>query len=185
MSRPGVALTATVAWVGVVIGHLVAYLVSYPTEGIRHVHLALTGHSWIGLATTSLLAAVPVLLVLVVVRSFRSKSPWAGGELALRLAAIQLPAFLAIEVIERQGSVARALSDPAVFLGLALQPLLVVLAAWVLDLVRRTVRTIVAWLAGRRFAKARPAPSTAPDHPAIRAWLLPPSRRRGPPLLSA
>lgn len=181
MRRPGLALTAAVAWIAVVIGHLVSYFLTYPSQGIRHIHLALTGHSWLGLATASLVAAVPVLLLLAVVKSVRSSTPWTGGSLAFHLATIQVPAFLAIELLERQGSIGRALSDPAVFLGLALQPLIAVLAAWLLDLLRRAVHAIATWLAPRRFELPRPTPRTAPARSVPRPWLLVPSRRRAPP----
>lgn len=181
MRRPGIALTAALAWVGVVVGHVVAYLLTYPSQGIRHVHLEITGHEWLGLATASLLAAVPVILLASVLRSLRSDAPWTGPGLALRLLAIQLPAFFLIEVAERGWSLTGALSDPAVFAGLALLPLLAVVAAWVLDLLHRTVRAIVVRLRQPRRTASRSFPPPALDVPSSRSWLLLPSRRRAPP----
>jgi hypothetical protein len=165
----------------VVTGHLVAYLLTYPYQGLRHVHLQVTGHSWVGLATASLLAVIPVILLGAAIRSVRSAAPWTGPGLALRLAAIQLPAFALIEVLERQWSIEGALSDPAVFFGLALQPLLAVLAAWVLDLLHRAVRVVVALLAPARRAVAASHPRPPLDEPPYRSWLLLAARRRAPP----
>jgi hypothetical protein len=182
VKRPGVLLTVAIAWVGVVLGHLAAYLLAYPTQGARHLHLALTGHTWTGLATASLLAVIPVILLTFVLRSIRAPGSWSGSDLALRLAVIQAPAFLAIEIVERDGSLGQAFSDPAVFVGLILQPLVAVLASWVLELVRRSVRAIVA-----RFLTPRPVATRAFPRPGLllslpRTWAFLPARLRAPPL---
>ena len=181
MRRPGIPLTSAIAWVGVVVGHLVAYLLTYPSQGIRHIHLEITGHEWLGLGFASVLAAIPVILLLAVVRSLPSDAPWTGPGLALRLAAVQIPAFLVIEVVERGWSVQEALVDPAVFVGLALQPVVAVVAARILEVVHRLVRAVVVRL--------RPAPAPAAKSSrrpallvaAVRSWLLLPGRRRAPP----
>jgi hypothetical protein len=178
--RPGIALIAAAAWVGVVVGHLVSYFATYPSQGLRHIHLAVTGHSWLGLATASLLGAIPVLILVVAIRSVRSQSR--GSGLALRLAAIQVPAFVLIELMEREWSVVRALSDPAVFLGLALMPLLAIVTAWVLDLLHRAVRAIVVRFDRTAQPVTRSFPRPVLDEPSQRFWLLLPSRRRAPPL---
>lgn len=183
MRRAGFVLTTAIAWVGVVAGHVTAYFLTYPSQGVRHIHLEVTGHSWLGLATPSLLAAIPVVVLVAAVRSVRSDVPWAGSSLALRLAAIQIPVFALIETFERQWSVDRALSDPAVFVGLALQPLLAVVAAWILGLLRRAVRAIAILLVRRRRAAPRSFPRPALDEPGYRLWLLLPARRRAPPTL--
>lgn len=173
--------TALVAWVAVVAGHLVAYLLTYPSQGVRHVHLTVTGHSWLGLATASLLAAIPVVLLAAVIRGVRSDVSWAGSGLALRLAAIQVPAFAAIEILERQWSLGGAASDPAVFVGLVLQPLLAVIAAWMLDLVHRAVQAIVRLPVRTHTVVPRSFPRPAPALAASRRWLLLRARRRAPP----
>jgi hypothetical protein len=97
--------------------------------------------------------------------------------------AIQVPAFATIETMERGWSVGTALSDPAVFAGLILQPLIAVIAAWALELLRRTVRAIVARLRplSRERAAHFPPPANEPGSP--RYWLLRHSRRRAPPAL--
>lgn len=181
MRRPGIVLTSAIAWVGVVVGHVVAYLLTYPSQGLRHVHLEITGHEWLGLATASLLAAIPVLLLVAVTRSVRSSERWTGPGLALRLLAIQALAFSLIEIAERGWSIQETLFDPAVFVGLALQPLLAILAARVLDFLHRVVRSIVVRLRVPRLVATRPAPPSPIDRPVCRAWLLRHARRRAPP----
>lgn len=185
MRKPGALLVASVAWVGVVLGHLTAYLVAYPVEGPRHAHLALTGHSWVGMAGVSALAVVPVVLMAVVIRALGSNDPWSRGGLAFRLAGVQVLAFAAIEVAERGGSVARTVSDPAVFIGLVLLPLVAVLAAWLLGLLHRAVQVMLA--AGLRRRRAADRSFSGPvlmDLPP-RLRLLLPTRRRAPPLSSS
>jgi hypothetical protein len=176
--RPGIVLTIALAWVGVVAGHLVAYLLTYPTQSVRHVHLELTGHSWMGLARGSLLGAIPVVVLAVVVLALRPGST-SGAALVPRLLAIQLPAFAMIEVLER-GSVAGAASDPAVFVGMVLQVVLAVVAAWLFDLLTRAVRAVVRILERRTRARSSSAPALD-EHP-LRLELLLPARRRAPPL---
>jgi hypothetical protein len=170
-----------IAWVGVVLGHLVAYLLTYPAQ-TRHLHLALTGHSWTGAAEASLLALVPVLLLTIGVRVLRSASGWSGSALAMRLIAIQVPAFLAIEVMERGWSVGSALSDPAVFLGLILQPLVAVVAAWVLELFGRTVQALAGMLRAPRGTESRKSfPRPGLSLPPRGARRFSPARLRAPP----
>ncbi|MGH2692053.1 MAG: hypothetical protein ACRDHM_06080 [Actinomycetota bacterium] len=181
MRRPGILLTIAIAWTAVVLGHLVAYLLTYPSQGFRHLHLAVTGHSWLGLAAASMLAVIPVILLTVGVRSLRAPAGWSGGVLALRLAAIQVPAFLLIEIVEREWSIGRAISDPAVFVGLMLQPLVAVIAACVLELFARAVRAIVALLRPPRPYSPRSFPRPGLKLSAPRPWAFLPARRRAPP----
>jgi hypothetical protein len=181
--KPGGLLLTAVAWVGVVLGHVTAYLLAYPVEGPRHDHLASTGHTWVGVAEASLLALIPVILLTVMIRASRPRGSWSGSGLALRLAAVQVPAFSAIEIVER-GSVVRTVTDPAVLIGLALLPLVAVLAAWLLGLLHRAVRAVLGARSPRRRPSARsfPRPVLARVPPRLR--LLLPTRRRAPPLSS-
>jgi hypothetical protein len=182
--RPGIAITIATSWVGVVAGHFVAYVLAYPMAGPRHAHLAVTGHSWVGLATVSLLAVVPVVLLAVAVRAVRSEGSWSESALALRLIAIQVPAFGLIEVMERQWSAGRTVTDPAVFIGLVLLPLIAVLATWLLDLFGRAVRAIVARIrrVPHRAPRGLPRPGLLQSR--LRDELVLPVRRRAPPLPS-
>ena len=181
MRRPGFAITIATGWVGVVLGHLAACFLAYPSAEARHVHLAVSGHSWVGVAAASLLAVVPIILFSVGVRAV-SGATWSGSGLALRLLAIQVPAFVLIEAVERRGSLARALADPAVFIGLVLQPLTAILAAWLLDLFGRAVRAVAARVRQRprRAPRWLPRPVRATLLPRLR--LLLPLGGRAPPL---
>jgi len=69
-----------------------------------------------------------------------------------------------------------------VFIGLVLQPLLAVLAAWLLDLFGRAVRAVAARLRApaRRLPRSFPRPALGPIRP--RFGLLLPLGRRAPPL---
>jgi hypothetical protein len=181
--KPGGLLVAAVAWVGVVLGHVTAYLLAYPVEGPRHDHLASTGHTWVGVAEASLLALVPVILLAVMIRASRPGGSWSVSGLALRLAAVQIPSFSAIEIVER-GSVVRTVTDPAVLIGLALLPLVAVLAAWLLGLLHRAVRAVLGARPPRRRPSARSFPRPVLACVPPRLWLLLPARRRAPPLPS-
>jgi hypothetical protein len=180
--RPGIVLTIAIAWVGVVLGHLAAYLLTYPSQYVRHVHLALTGHSWLGLAKGSVAAIVPVLILVVVVRALVSRRLWSGPRLVGTLLAIQIPVFATIEAVER-GSVAGAAADPAVFVGLVLQVVLAVVAAWLIEALTRAVLAVARTLASHH-PRARSASAPALDEYPPRHDLLLPARRRAPPLLS-
>lgn len=183
MRRSAILLSVAAAWIGVVAGHVVAYLLAYPSAGPRHAHLVVTGHTWTGLAVASLLAVIPVLLLAVAVVAIKAQGSWSGSPLAFRLVAIQVPAFAVIEVLERQWSVGRTAGDPAVFIGLVLQPLVAVVAAWILDLFRRAVRAVVERLlrTPRVVARSFPRPVLGQVRPRHRLLIL--ARRRAPPLL--
>jgi hypothetical protein len=183
--RPGFLLTIATAWVGVVAGHIVAYLLGYPSAGPRHAHLAVTGHSWVGLATASLIAVVPVVLLAVAVRAVRSEGSWSGSALALRLIAIQVPAFALIEVLERQWSAGRTVADPAAFIGLVLQPLVAVLTAWLLGLFGKAVCAVVARMRRKLRRPPRSLPRPGLTRSRLRDELVLLARRRAPPLPSS
>jgi hypothetical protein len=177
-------LTALIAWVGVVVGHLAACLLAYPVHATRHVHLAASGHSWVTLAVPSVVAAIPVILLLGGVRAIRKDEPWSGSALAVRLTAIQVPAFVLIELVARGVPASELLAEPATFIGLVLQPLVAVLAAWLLDLFGRAVRAVVARLrpTAQRVPRSLPRPTLGQIRPRTR--LIGGLGGRGPPLPS-
>lgn len=185
MRRSGLILTIACAWVGVVAGHLAACFLAYPSAEARHVHLAVSGHSWVGMAAASLSAAVPIILLSAGVRAVTGR-PWSGSGLALRLVSIQVPAFVLLEVVERRGSLTKALTDPAVFIGLVLQPLLAVVTAWLLDFFGRAVRAVAERLRLRpqRAPRSFPRPVLETIRPRL-GLLLPIGRRAPPPPLPA
>jgi hypothetical protein len=183
--RAGSLITALIAWVGVVWGHLAACLLAYPDHAARHDHLAATGHSWVTLAVPSLVAAVPVILFLVGVRAIRKDDAWSGSGLAVRLTAIQVPAFVLIELVARDGPVGSLLAEPATFIGLVLQPMVAVLAAWLLDLFREAVRAVVHGFRPTRRSTIRSILRPTLQQIRPRHFLLLPTGRRAPPLAAA
>jgi hypothetical protein len=177
--RRDALIAAGTAWAGLVLGHLLAYALAYPGEAARRSHLAGTGHGWLDVVTLSLLAVVPAVLALTAIRSLSAGS---RGTTWIRLAALQVPAFLLIEVAERGASFDRALTDPAVLLGLAVQ---VVVAAVAALLLRGFSRTVAAVAARRRPSRAPSATApavAAPDVEPPHLVRLVRSRRRAPPL---
>jgi hypothetical protein len=175
--RDGVIAAGT-AWAGLVLGHLLAYGLAYPAEVARRAHLTETGHGWLDIVALSLLAVIPAVLVLTAVRAVHGR---AGGVTWARLAALQVPAFLLIEVVERGASVGQAFSDPAVLLGLGLQLLVAAVAALVLRILARVVVS-----ASTRLGAS--APRSAPNRLPEALDLLAPhlvrlvrARRRAPP----
>lgn len=175
-------LTAGTAWIGVVLGHVAACFLAYPEATARAAHLHESGHIWVTLAVPSLLAVVPVVLLSVVLGGLRSQRSWIGEGLALRLATIQLVTFALIELFVQRGDLGAMLASPAVFFGLALQPLLALLMAWTLELFRRAVRSVAARL---RFTDPTPAHASGPRRglwfEPRGSWLLLSSPLRAPP----
>jgi hypothetical protein len=172
-------IAAGTAWAGLVLGHLLAYALAYPGEASRRAHLAGTGHGWLDVVTLSLMAVVPAVLALTAIRSLRDgsrRTTW------VRLASLQVPAFLLIEVAERGASFDRALTDPAVLLGLVVQVLVAAVAALLLRGFSRAVAAAAARVRSRRA----PAPTgrgyTDPDLAPPHLLRLVRARRRAPPL---
>jgi hypothetical protein len=183
VGRAGLLITTAIAWVGVVVGHLAACVLAYPNEAVRHVHLEAAGHTWVRLAVPSLWAVIPVILLVVAVGAVRKTTASPGSGMAIRLAAVQVPAFLLIELVVQDGGLGHILGDPAVFVGLVLQPVIAVVAAWLLDLIGRAVRVAVARLRTGLRQAASPsvcAPVLGQTPPRWR--LLLPVGRRAPPL---
>jgi hypothetical protein len=144
--RSSAFVAAGAAWVGLVAGHVVAYAVAYPSGAVRHAHLLLTGHGWMGPALLSLAATIPAVIAAAAVRTARA-GPVATGPTAIRLAAVQVPAFLLVEMAERH-DLGAALADPAVLAGLALQ----VVIAGALALLLAGFTRAVALVVSRRSA---------------------------------
>jgi hypothetical protein len=179
MRRKDGLIVAGTAWAGLVLGHLLAYAVAYPGEAARSSHLAGTGHGWLDVVTLSLLAVIPAVLALTAVRSLRGGS---RGTTWVRLAALQVPAFLMIEVAERGASFDRAFSDPAVLIGLVVQVVVAAVAPLLLRGFSRAVAAVAARVRSPRAAAAT-APAVAPlDLSPPHLVRLVRSRRRAPPL---
>jgi hypothetical protein len=178
MRRRDGRIAAGAAWAGLVLGHLLAYALAYPDTAGRRAHLAGTGHGWLDLVTLSLLAVVPAVLALTAIRALRGGH---GGATWLRLSALQVPAFLLIEVLERGSSIDQAFADPAVLLGLVVQVVVAAVTALLLGGFARAVAAV----SRLRVRRPRPTPIGRPHVPE----LVPPhllrlarTRRRAPPL---
>jgi hypothetical protein len=166
---------------GVVLGHLLAYVLAFPDDHERHEHLAATGHGsfqLLGLLTLAVAGVCPVVLGAWALRD--------GGGFPLRSAALllgclQVPAFLLLELVERHLDLPLTLTDRGVLAGLVLQ---VVVALAITILLRAFVRAVQ--LTARLLRRRRRAPARIRPHaPAI---LLPAgaelhvgTRRRAPP----
>lgn len=183
--RIRVLVIGGLAWSGVVLGHLCAYLLAYPAEAERATRLADTGHGSFPLLLISALATIPAFLSLLAVRVIRGDRTPPLLSTAVFLAAIQVPAFLAMEFFERGLSLEEMVLEPAVLVGLVIQVLVAVISA---VLVKTFARAVVA-LTSRLWALPRQAPAKllapAPDHRPQRFVFLIRVRHRAPPLTSA
>jgi hypothetical protein len=164
-----------------VLGHLLAYALAYPEEEARRSHLAATGHGWLDLVGLSLLAVIPAMLLLTTSGAIRGGPVVAGWS---RLAALQVPAFLLIELAERGSAIGGAFSDPAVLLGIVLQ----LVVAGVAALLLRGFSVLMASVARRRHTRERTESAPFPALPPLTSphlVRLVRSRRRAPPLPTA
>jgi hypothetical protein len=134
---------AALAWLGVVAGHLLAYVLAYPHSVHRMEHLAATGHNSLPLPVVCALACAPAVLAVAGLvgaarRPARSVAQWLVG--------IQVSAFVLLEVVEREFTVGSLVLEPAFLLGLALQVAIALLASVLLRLVTKAVSALVARL---------------------------------------
>jgi hypothetical protein len=171
------------AWSGVLLGHLLAYVLAHPAEAERSARLANSGHDSFPLLLISALAGIPAVLSLLAVRVIRGDRSPAFLSIALCLAAIQVPTFLAMEFFERGMSFERMLLEPAVSIGVGIQVLVAFISA---VLVRTFVRAVGALTARRsRLLPAEPRARelTPVSHPrARRLDFLISAQHRAPPL---
>ena len=96
-------VTLSVAAAGVLAGHWLTYLVSVPDGRARAATLAASGHGYLSLVgeLVTMLAALSIAAVFVGALVDAGSGPRPGRALALRLSAIQVAAFCAMEVLER------------------------------------------------------------------------------------
>jgi hypothetical protein len=169
----------------VVLGHLLAYLLAHPEEAERSARLASSGHGSFPLLLISALAGIPAILSLLAVRVIRGDRSPGLLPIAVSLAAIQVPTFLAMEFFERGMSFERMLLEPAVVLGLAVQVLVAFMSS---VLVRTFVRAVGALTARRSRLPREPRISQlAPvTHDGTRRlYFLISPQHRAPPLAHA
>ncbi len=157
---------------GVLVGHALTYLVLVPDAHARTAELAATGHTYLGGANAlGLVAAIAALSALFFwgLAGADDRAP----RVYERLAAFQLTAFAAMEILERLGSGAglRHLV-PTLAVGLPVQILVAAFVALLVRLVARTAAAVAdrvadgapVWSFGAITLIARPgtAPSLAP-----------------------
>jgi hypothetical protein len=179
------------ALAGLVLGHLLDYLIVVRDPHVRRAILHLTGHGYLASGSALAVVAAGAALVAAVGRGLRSGAHgrdqglrWRG--LAAGLALTQTAGFVTLEVGERLvagaplGDLAHSLTLP---LGIALQALLAAVAAFVLLLAERGGRAIATRLGRRQMAPRRQ------DVPRLVSQEVPPRdrlalgslSRRGPP----
>ncbi|MFB3738652.1 MAG: hypothetical protein ACE14W_06775 [Candidatus Velamenicoccus archaeovorus] len=166
---------------GVIVGHLLAYVLTFPVGAVRYRHLMEAGHGSFHavVMVAGLLAGGAAAALLI--RAVRAE----GGPpvpSARLLATLQVSGFLLLELLERHGRIDLALTDPGVRLGIAVQVLVAVGLAVLLRAFVRVVRAVASLL--RRRFRIRPASPPQPAVPARRppaAALLAFAPRRAPP----
>lgn len=164
---------------GVVLLHQVAYLLAHPDPVARAA--AAEGHAYLAPLAE---VVVPVGLAVVVwLLALRTARLWGGVAVAVApLTGLVAAGYLTLEVGERvvRGAGATAaLTEPAVWLGLALAPLLALLTHRLLHVglaAAELAPPAVVALAGRGLLLAWPAP------PALTAGRPHQHRARGPPV---
>jgi hypothetical protein len=185
MARIRLLAIGGLAWSGVALGHLFAYLLAHPGEAERSARLASSGHGSFPLLLISALAVIPAVLSLLAVRVIRGDRSPALLSIAICLAAIQVPTFLALEFFERGMSFERMLLEPAVVMGLVIQ----VLVAFISSVIVRTfVRAVGSLIARRSRLPRKPriwqlAPVT--QYWPRRLYFLISAQHRAPPLTHA
>jgi hypothetical protein len=151
-SARGLAV-AGMAGVGILLAHWLAYVIAVPNAAVRSHVLAHTGHAYWGVAVKGASAfavvAVVAMLARIVGWSFPGTDPGLRfGALAVRLAALQVGVFAAMEVAERLAAHVPVTTDlGATFaLGIGLQVLVALAGALLLVwLGRAAVRLVRAF----------------------------------------
>jgi hypothetical protein len=160
-----VVAVSGLAWGGTIMGHLLSYLLAYPDGPARTGHLAATGHGSFQVAGLTAAAALAIGAGLTVLRALRPRSSFVLRRLALTLAAIQLPAFAFLEMAERGFDPAAAFGDPAVLLGLVLQPVVALVLAIAVVGLARSVRAL--FVAPRRAVRPASQAGSPPPAPFV------------------
>ena len=183
-------VTLGVAAAGVLAGHWLTYLVTVPDARVRTATLAATGHGYLSLVgeLVTVLAALSVAAVFVGALVDAGAEPRPGRALALRLSAIQVAAFCAMEVLERvmAGSPVGALARSAVLpVGVAANVGIALLGAmllrWLLRTADRVAEVAVTGSAAPILSRRTilvPLPA-APRRPSLLELAAVPAR--GPP----
>jgi hypothetical protein len=194
MNRRPFLWIAALAVSGVAAGHSVAYYLAVPAAGQRQALLAQTGHSYWNVAVT-----VAVLLELagvfgVAVRHFRAGRAGTSslrltfGQLAGRLAAMQVAAFTALEITERLRAgvpLGEMFHNHLLPIGVAIQLLVACAGALLLRWLARAAEAIGSLFA-RRPVERRASVAQRPNlvHIPDCSTLCDGLRGRAPPVLA-
>jgi hypothetical protein len=185
MTRIRLLVIGGLAWSGVVLGHLVAYVVTFPAEAERAAYLASTGHGSFPILLVSAVAAIPAVLSLVAVRVIRGERSPSFLSTTVWLTGFQVLAFLAMEFFERGMAFEHALLEPALLVGLVIQVLVAATSALLIKTVFSALKALVAQVCDvPRLAPVRSLPPPT-DPPLTRFEFLISTPRRAPPLLFA
>jgi hypothetical protein len=168
---------AGLAWIGIALGHLVTCMV------MHHDHDSMFPpmHSWVPFGVVLAIAAVPGVVVLTARHALRAGRSFRALPTVRLLAGIQLPLFLALEVLERVVAPGPFALEPGILVGVLIQVAAVVVGALVLAAVVHVVRALKGSPRERSEAtKAHRLPpvNRRPEH----LLLLISARRRAPPL---
>jgi hypothetical protein len=164
--------TFAFAFVGLIVGHLLSYLIAIPDPARRAAVLAHSGHAYLHLAgdvavILGFAAAVTVGLRAVAVRDTTDRS--SAARLAWRLGALQAGAFVAMELGERLvsgGGFREFFADHLLGVGIVVQLVMASVGA----LLVRSIGHVAVRIAD---ALARPARR----RPACTLWVRPSSSR--------
>jgi hypothetical protein len=170
--------TFAFAFVGLIVGHLLSYLIAIPDPARRTVVLADSGHGYMHVAgdvavVLGFAAAVTVGLRAVAGRGVTDRSSTA--RMAWRLGALQAGAFSAMELGERLvsgGDLGELFADHLFSIGIVVQ------------LVIAAVGALLHWLIGRVAVGIADALARPPRRPAGTLWLRRTSSRRPRPALA-
>ena len=149
------------AFVGLIVGHLLSYLIAIPDAARRDAVLAETGHAYLHLAgdiAVVLGFAAVVTIGLRAVAERRATELPSGLRLAWRLGALQAAAFVAMEMGERLVSGAglgELFADHLFAIGIVVQLVIAALGTLLLRWLGRVAVRIAAVLA--RPLRRRPA----------------------------
>jgi hypothetical protein len=173
---------AAVGLGGVVVGHVLAYALAFPSPLARARHLATTGHGGFGGLATLAATVAFVALAAIGAGALRRREPVAFGHASRTLIAVQVSAFVLLELIERHLHVGATFADPAVAIGILAQ----VAVALALALLLRGVSRVAIAVARRLDRPCGTAVGAVWSPPASTHLLttsdrFAPARRRGPP----
>jgi hypothetical protein len=160
------------AFVGLIVGHLLSYLIAIPDAARRDAVLAESGHAYLHLAGDVAVVLAFAAVVTVMLRATAERGgaePPSGVRLAWRLGALQAGAFVAMEVGERlvSGSgLGELFADHLFGVGIVVQLLLASVGS-----------LLLRWL-GRVAVRIAAALGVSPRRrPSISTWIRPGSVR--------